>query len=44
MEEKIISERFIKGDLDFSGKLIFAKDLGLVKVEGYIKNEKRMYW
>ena len=37
MNEKIITEREIKGNLEFDGKLIFESNLGEVRVEGFIK-------
>ena len=37
MNEKIIKEREIKGNLEFDGKLIFEANLGNVRVEGFIK-------
>ena len=37
MNEKIITETKIKGDLIFDGKLIFEAGLGLVEIEGNVK-------
>ena len=37
MKEKIIKQTVIDGNLEFDGKLIFADDLGLVEVKGFIK-------